>query len=398
MQPKKILLIVSASIAAYKSADLISSLKKRGFDITCVLTNAAKEFITPLTLAALSENNVYCDIFSLKDETEMGHIKLSRNADLIVVAPASCDIIAKMNVGLASDLASTILLAADKQVMIAPAMNVKMWECKANRRNVEQLKQDGVMFIGPAEGVLACSEVGYGKMAPVEEIIFAIENYFNQQNNMLKGYKALVTAGPTIEQIDPVRFISNNSSGKQGYAIAEALAAHGAEVTLISGPVNLAPLANVKLIKVTSAKEMLAATEESLPADIAIFTAAVADYAPEKIAGQKIKKTSDKLTLNLVKNTDILKTIASHKLRPKLVIGFAAETGNLMANSKVKLIEKNADYIIANDVNDGVFGSDYNKIDIIGDKFHKSLPKMSKKEVAESLCQIISERLKIIKK
>jgi phosphopantothenoylcysteine decarboxylase/phosphopantothenate--cysteine ligase len=395
MTNKNILLIVTASIAAYKSADLVSSLKKLGYNITCVMSESAKQFITPLSLAALSGNAVYSDIFSLKDESDMGHIKLSRLADLVIVAPASCDIIAKFANGIANDLASTILLATNKQIMIAPAMNVEMWNSAPNIRNVKQLKNDGILFVEPAEGVLACGEYGAGKLANIDDIIQAIENYFNFKP--LKGYSAIVTAGPTQEPLDPIRYMSNYSSGKQGYAIADSLITAGANVTLISGPVAIDPPANVNLIKVKTCQEMFEAVNDVLPCDIGIFTAAVADFRAETLAKHKIKKVAGPLTLNLIKNPDILSLISISKNRPKLLIGFAAETENLIDNAKLKLIRKNLDYIIANEVAENlVFNKDHNKISIISKDEVLHFPETSKKQVAEQIISLIIKHFGII--
>ncbi len=395
MAQKSVLLIITGSIAAYKSLELIRRLRERGVMVRCVLTKSGERFVTPLSVAALTENNVYTDLWSLKDETEMGHIRLSREADIVVVAPASADIIAKMTSGMADDLASATLLANNKPLLVAPAMNSMMWNNKATQRNIEQLKTDGVQIIEPSSGLLACGEVGQGRMAEVEVILGAIFSKLNTKNSTLSNLSALVTAGATIEAVDPVRFLSNHSSGKQGYAIAEALANAGADVTLISGQSKLPTPPNVTLVKISSALEMLEAVEKSLPADIAVFTAAVADFRPRAVAKNKIKKKAGEKAPNieLVENPDILKTISNHKKRPKLVVGFAAETENLEKNAKEKLKSKNCDWILANDVSGGkIFEQDENKILFIDKTKSEHWPKMSKKQVAEKLTEkIISQ-------
>lgn len=390
---KSILLIITGSIAAYKSLELIRRLKERGVLVRAVLTKSAEQFVTPLSVAALTENTVYNDLWSLKDETEMGHIRLSREADMVVVAPASADIIAKMAAGLADDLASATLLANNKPVMLAPAMNTVMWNNKATKRNIAQLKADGVHVIEPASGMLACGETGQGRMVEVDIIVETILSKFHTPNSTLYNRKALVTAGATLEAIDPVRFLSNRSSGKQGYAIAEALADAGAEVTLISGQVSLPAPQNVKLVQVTSAQEMLAAVEKTLPADIAVFTAAVADFRPEQASKSKIKKKAGSAApvLQLVENPDILRTISNHKKRPKLVIGFAAETENMGKNAKEKRKTKNCDWILANDVSGGkVFDQENTDILFVNEKKSENWGKMSKQEVAKKLVDNIA--------
>lgn len=390
---KSILLIITGSIAAYKSLELIRRLKERGVLVRAVLTKSAEQFVTPLSVAALTENTVYNDLWSLKDETEMGHIRLSREADMVVVAPASADIIAKMAAGLADDLASATLLANNKPVMLAPAMNTVMWNNKATKRNIGQLKADGVHVIEPASGMLACGETGQGRMVEVDIIVETILSKFHTPNSTLYNRKALVTAGATLEAIDPVRFLSNRSSGKQGYAIAEALADAGVNVTLISGQVSLPVPQNVKLVQVTSAQEMLAAVEKTLPADIAVFTAAVADFRPEQASKSKIKKKAGSAApvLQLVENPDILRTISNHKKRPKLVIGFAAETENLGKNAKEKRKTKNCDWILANDVSGGkVFDQENTDILFVNEKKSENWGKMSKQEVAKKLVDNIA--------
>ena len=362
---KKILLIISGGIAAYKSLELIRLFKKSGAHVKCIVTNGGAQFVTPLSVAALSEEDVYTDLFSLKDETEMGHIRLSREADLIVIAPASANLIAQMSYGLAEDLASTTLLASNRPIMICPAMNPMMWEHKATQENLATLKnRDGIEIIQPADGLMACGETGTGRMREPEEILGAVTQHF-QNDKPLAGLTAMVTSGPTFEAIDPVRFIGNRSSGKQGHAIASTLESAGASVTLISGPVNLPDPNGVKAIHIESAKEMLAECENALPADIAVCVAAVSDWRVKDYTNQKIKKGADKSppTLELVENPDILKTLSHHEKRPQLVIGFAAETQNLNDNARTKLKSKNCDWIIANNVaeNDS-FGNDKNQV------------------------------------
>jgi phosphopantothenoylcysteine decarboxylase/phosphopantothenate--cysteine ligase len=391
MQGKSILLIVGGGIAAYKCLDFVRRAKERGAKVRCVLTAAAQEFVTPLSFATLSEEPVFTELFDLKDETEIGHIRLSREADLIVVAPATADLLAKMAHGLAGDLASTVLLAADKPVLAAPAMNWRMWEHPATKRNLVQLRADGVQFVGPNEGAMACGEWGLGRMAEVEEIIAAAERLLTGGGEKpLSGRHVLVTAGPTFEPIDPVRFIGNRSSGKQGFAIAAAAARLGARVTLIAGPTALAVPAGVTAVPVDTAREMLAAVEAALPADIAIFSAAVADWRPDSVQGEKIKKGAAAPQLHLVENPDILKTVSKRaENRPLLVIGFAAETGEAVAHAAKKLESKGCDWIVANDVSpeNGVFGGDKNTVHLLTRPGVQDWPKMSKDEVAERLIQ-----------
>jgi phosphopantothenoylcysteine decarboxylase / phosphopantothenate---cysteine ligase len=386
-----ILLIIGGGIAAYKSLELIRELKKRGHAVKAIMTKAAEHFVTPLSVAALTGEKVYQDLFSLTDETEMGHIELSRSADLLVVAPATADLMAKMATGLANDLASTTLLATDKRVLIAPAMNVRMWTHAATQRNIRTLKNDGILFVGPNEGDMACGEYGPGRMAEPLEIVAAIEAALAPQAKPLAGKHVLITAGPTREAIDPVRYISNHSSGKQGYAIAEAAVKMGAQVTLVSGPVNLPIPPGVGMMPVTSADEMLKAVQSSLPADIAIFTAAVADWKMAKQADEKIKKENGKLpSLTFAENPDILQTVASLKKgRPKVVVGFAAETEKVIDHAKTKLAKKGCDLIIANDVSaeGGVFGGDKNTVHVITNTSTENWPLLSKTEVAERLMQ-----------
>lgn len=387
---KSILLIIGGGIAAYRSLELIRLLKTRGISAKVVMTKAAEQFVSALSAAALARNKVYTDLFSLTDEADMGHIELSRAADLLVVVPATADILAKMATGLANDLASTALLATDKPVLVAPSMNVRMWQHPATQRNMGQLRRDGVHFVGPIEGDMACGEFGMGRMAEPADIVVAIEGLLSPQARPLTGRHVLVTAGPTREAIDPVRYISNHSSGKQGYAIAEAAVRLGAQVTLVSGPVALPIPPGAGMVPVTTAQEMMQAVEKSLPADIAIFTAAVADWRVAKVAGDKLKKSGDGTppSLSFAENPDILKTIAGLKTgRPKLVVGFAAETENVINNAQAKLAKKGCDLIIANDVSadTGVFGGDANSVHLVSASGIESWPKISKIEVAARL-------------
>jgi phosphopantothenoylcysteine decarboxylase/phosphopantothenate--cysteine ligase len=397
---KSILLIVGGGIAAYKSLELVRRLSERGIKSRAILTQAGAEFITPLSLSALTGERVYSDLFSLTDEAEMGHIQLSRSADLVVVAPATADLMAKMANGLANDLASTALLATDKRVLMAPAMNVRMWESASVRRNRSVLEKDGVLFAGPNDGEMACGEFGPGRMAEPMEIVAAIEKALGA-SGPLKGVKALVTAGPTREPVDPVRFLANHSSGKQGYAIAEALARAGADTTLVSGPVGLAAPNGVKLSRVITAEEMLAACEAALPADVLVMAAAVADWRPDIAANSKIKKSADRVVplIKLVENPDILATIAHGAKRPRLVIGFAAETDDVVSNAAAKRARKAADWIIANDVStneigESVMGGDRNRIHLISETGIEDWPEMTKTEVGARLAQRIAEKLK----
>ncbi len=393
---KRILLIVSGGIAAYKALELIRRLRERQASVTCVLTAAAEQFVTPLSLSALSEEKVYRDLFSLTDEAEMGHIQLSRAADLVVVAPASADLLAKLRSGLANDLASTLLLATDTEVLVAPAMNVRMWDHPATQENLATLKARGVAVVGPNEGPMACGEFGYGRMAEPAEILAAIEARL-ARGSALAGRHALVTSGPTYEPIDPVRYIANRSSGKQGHAIAAALVRAGARVTLVTGPVRLADPPGVEVVAIESAREMLAACQAALPADIAVFAAAVADWRVTSEAGQKIKKQGgDPPPLALATNPDILATIAQMKAgRPALVVGFAAETEKVVEQAREKRLRKGCDWILANDVSaaEGVFGGDRNRIHLIDAAGSESWPEMDKTAVAECLVERIAARL-----
>jgi len=398
MHGKSVLLIIGGGIAAYKSLELIRRLKERGATVRAILTKAATEFVTPLSVASLSGEKVFQDLFSLTDEAEMGHIQLSRAADLVVVAPATADLMAKLAGGHANDLASTALLATDKRVLMAPAMNVRMWNHPATQRSFRTLTADGVLFIGPNDGEMACGEFGPGRMAEPDEIVEAVQNYFSGSASALDGVKALVTAGPTQEPLDPVRFIANRSSGKQGYAIANALARAGADTTLVSGPVELAAPNGVRLLKVTTAREMMAACEASLPADVAVCTAAVADWRPEIAANRKIKKEKDSAapTIRLIENPDILATLAKHRHRPKLVIGFAAETENVVEHAVSKRLRKACDWIVANDVSPhtGIMGGDKNTVHLITPDGTENWPELSKSEVGTRLASRIALSLK----
>ncbi len=391
MQGKSILLIIGGGIAAYKSLDFIRRAKERGARVRCVLTRAAQEFITPLSAAVLSEEPAFTELFDLKNETEIGHIRLSREADLIIIAPATADLLAKMAHGLCDDLASTVLLARDKPVLAAPAMNWRMWANAATRRNLSQLAADGVYFVSPNEGGMACGEWGTGRMAEVDEIIAAAERLLPTGTPaLLAGRHVVVTAGPTYEPIDPVRFIGNRSSGKQGYAIASAAARLGARVTLVAGPGSLPNPSQVNLVRVETAQAMLKAVEAALPADVAVFSAAVADWRAAAVQAKKIKKTGSVPELRLIENPDILKTISRQaENRPQLVIGFAAETENVIAHAVKKLESKGCDWIVANDVSSesGVFGGNKNTVHVITRSSVQSWPQMSKEEVAQRLMQ-----------
>jgi phosphopantothenoylcysteine decarboxylase/phosphopantothenate--cysteine ligase len=391
LKNKNILLVISGGIAAYKSLELIRLIRKSGGAVRCILTPGGAQFVTPLSIAALSENEVYTDLWSLKDETEMGHIRLSREADLIVVAPASADIIAKLAGGRADDLASTALLAANKPILIAPAMNHEMWDSAATQGNISKLNRRGIKCIGPVEGDMACGEFGMGRMTEPEAILEGILDFFFERP--LKGLKALVTSGPTFEPIDPVRFIGNHSSGKQGHAIAAALAELGAGVTLISGPTHEKTPAGVKIIAVKTAAEMLAACEAALPADMAICAAAVSDWTPAAPATQKIKKQNNKTppSIELKETPDILKTLSNHESRPALVIGFAAETENLLENAKTKLKTKNCDWILANNVSENLFGSDENQVYLMTSSKTEEWEKQGKRAIARLLAKKIGE-------
>ena len=389
MKNKKILLIICGGISAYKSLEVIRGLKKRDVSIKTILTKSGKNFVTPLSISSLSQEKVYEDIFSAENEAEMDHISLSRWADLILIVPATANTISKLSYGLTDDLASTVVLASDKQVFLVPAMNVRMWEHKSTKDNLSKLKSYGYKIIGPEIGDMACGEYGKGKMSEPSYILETIENYFkNIEKN--KKYKALVTAGPTKEFIDPVRFITNKSSGKQGYEIAKSLLKRGFDTTLISGPTNLNIDKNINLIKVETAEEMFKATQKNLPTDIAIFSAAVSDFKINKMSKDKIKK-KENITINLEKNIDILNYVSNHNsMRPKLVIGFAAETNDLDKNAISKLTNKNCDWIIANDVSKKNIGfdSDYNEVTI-----HYKNPNNKKEKLSFKKKSQISEEI-----
>lgn len=391
---KRILLIVGGGIAAYKTPELIRQLVKEGADVKCLLSKSGSEFVTALTLASVSGNKVYQNLFDLTDETEMGHIQLSRNADLVLVAPATADLMAKMAQGFANDLASTALLATDKPVMIAPAMNVRMWLHDATQRNLETLKNDGIAIINPKEGDMACGETGPGRMAEPVEIMEAVAEAL-MPKGPLKGLKALITAGPTHEPIDPVRYIANRSSGKQGYAIAEAIFGLGAETLLVSGPVNLPDPEGVRVIRVETALEMAAACEEALPSQIAIMTAAVADWRTTESAQEKIKKNTDNTppSLELTENPDILAGLVDHTLRPDLIVGFAAETEQVMDHARGKFTRKGCDWLMANNVSPdtGVMGGDFNTIHFLTQTSEESWEMLSKQDVALRLADKIAD-------
>jgi phosphopantothenoylcysteine decarboxylase/phosphopantothenate--cysteine ligase len=397
LSQKKILLIICGGISAYKSLELIRLLKKQDIEIKTILTKSAKKFVTPLSVASLSQGKVYDDLFNAENETEMDHISLSRWADVILVVPATANTISKLGAGSSDDLASTVILASDKDVFLTPAMNVRMWEHPSTKQNLNKLKSYGYKIIGPEIGDMACGEFGQGKMTEPKEIFKTIEEYFSELKKNQK-LKALVTAGPTNEYIDPVRFITNKSSGKQGYALAKSLAKRGFQTTLISGPTNMQIDDDINLIEVETADEMLKATQQNLPVDVAIFSAAVADYKVKGKNNEKIKK-QDHLYLELEKNIDILNYVSKHNsLRPKLVIGFAAETNNIQENAKKKLVEKNCDWIVANDVSNKSIGfdSNFNEVSIFyKDKEVKNEKLMMKKksEISEEIIDRIIEQL-----
>ncbi len=395
---KKILLIICGGVAAYKALELIRMLKKSNCNVKTILTKGALEFITPLSVSSLSGEKVYTDLFDFKNEAEMDHISLSRWADIVLFAPATANKIAQLSNGLAQDLATTVALASDKIIFLAPSMNVRMWENSINKINIKKLERAGYKIIGPIIGDMACGEYGAGKFSDPNDILNVLDNYFKnlEENNNLK---ALVTAGPTREYIDPVRFITNRSSGKQGYAIADELQKNGFETTLISGPTNIKSPDGVKFINVNNAEEMYEKTLENLPVDVAVFAAAVADFKTKEIKVNKIKKTDfDKIEIE--KTKDIIGNISKHnKLRPSLVIGFAAETTNINENSRKKIVEKNCDWIVANDVSNNKIGfdSDYNEVEI----FQKDsseiqrIPLDKKEMIAKKLVEKISQELKI---
>ena len=392
---KHILLIVGGGIAAFKSLDLVRRLRERGARVTPVLTKAGAEFVTPLSLSALSASKIYQDLFNLTDEAEMGHIELSRAADLIVVAPATADLMAKMAGGLANDLASTLLLATDKRVLLAPSMNVRMWTHPATQRNLATLQGDGILVVGPNEGDMACGEYGPGRMAEVPEIITAIDAAL--ADGPLKGKHIIVTSGPTHEPIDPVRYIANRSSGAQGTAIAKALAALGANVTFVTGPADVPPPMGVNTVNVQTARQMLAAVTAAGAADAAVFAAAVADWRVANAGDSKIKKDGTGLPkLDFAENPDILATVSQLKKgRPKLVVGFAAETDDVIANATAKRLRKQCDWIVANDVSPetGIMGGSENAVTLISDSGAEGFPRMSKDDVAAMLAGRIAQAL-----
>jgi phosphopantothenoylcysteine decarboxylase/phosphopantothenate--cysteine ligase len=392
---KRILLIIGGGIAAFKALDLIRRLRERGAEVTPVLTRAGSEFVTPLSVSALAGRRVFSELFDLTDEAEMGHIELSRSADLIVVAPATADLMAKMAQGHADDLASTLLLATDTPVLLAPAMNVRMWQHAATQRNLAMLKADGIGFVGPNEGDMACGEHGPGRMAEVPEILAAIEAAL--ADGPLRGRRVLVTSGPTHEPIDPVRYIANRSSGAQGTAIARALAALGAEVVFITGPASVPPPEGVHLVRVETAREMLAAVEAALPADAAVFAAAVADWRVARASDRKMKKTEGGLpVLEFAENPDILATVSQMtEGRPPLVVGFAAETHDVVEHATAKRARKRCDWIVANDVSvgTGIMGGAENAVTLITEEDAESWPRMGKDQVARQLAGRIAQAL-----
>lgn len=391
---KNILLVISGGIAAYKSLELIRLLKKSGASVRCILTHGGSQFVTPLSVSALSEEPVYTDLWSLKDETEMGHIRLSREADLIVIAPASANMIAKLAHGMADDLASTTLLAANKPVMISPAMNPMMWENPATIANIETLQKRGFHIINPNDGDMACGETGTGRMPEATELFAAIDSFLNAEKP-LAGMKVLITAGPTYEPIDPVRFVGNRSSGKQGQSLAKAFATLGADVTLVTGPTHLKPLPNIKTIQIETGAQMLESSQKSLPADIAIFAAAVADWTPEIYQTSKMKKGSDTaIALPLKRNADILSTLSKpSKSRPRLVIGFAAETDNIIENARAKLAAKGCDWLVANSVSasNPAFGTDENQVYFLTSGTVEEWPRASKDDIAKALAERVTD-------
>ena len=394
---KKILLIICGGISAYKSLEIIRLLKKQDVEVKTILTKSAKEFVTPLSVSSLSQGKVYDDLFNAENEAEMDHISLSRWADVILVAPATANTISKLSTGSSDDLASTVILASDKDIFLTPAMNVRMWDHPSTKKNLNKLKSYGYKIIGPEIGDMACGEFGEGKMTEPSEIFQTIETYFGGLNKN-KKLKALITAGPTKEYIDPVRFITNKSSGKQGYALAKSLAKRGFQTTLVSGPTNLQVDNNINLIKVETADEMLKAIQKNLPADVAIFSAAVSDFKVRERKNKKIKKQDD-LHLVLEKNIDILNYVSKHNsLRPRLVIGFAAETNDIKENAQKKLIEKSCDWIIANDVSDNSIGfdSDFNEVSIFyknKDLKNEKLSMKKKSEISEEITDRVIKQL-----
>ena len=394
---KRILLIIGGGIAAYKACELVRLIRKQGMDVTCVLTDGGAHFVTAMTLAALSENPVHTTLWDLKNEVEMGHIQLSRQADLIVVCPATADLMARMAAGIADDLATTLLLATDKPVMAVPAMNVRMWLHAATVRNVATLRASGITVLDPDEGMMACGEYGPGRLPEPEAVLAAITGHLDAPlvHGPLSGKHILITAGPTHEPIDPVRYIANRSSGKQGFAIAAAAARAGAQVTLVAGPVNLPTPAGINRIDVKTARQMAAAVDEALPADVAIMVAAVADWRSAGEASQKIKKDGSGRVppLQLVENPDILANLCKSDRRPPLVVGFAAETNDVLAHAQAKLARKGADWIVANDVATHQMGGEINALHIVSAAGVESLGEMSKNAAAAALVQRIADAL-----
>ncbi len=408
---KRILLVIGGGIAAYKALDLIRRLRERGVSVRVAMTAAAAQFVTPLSVASLSGQKVHEDLFSLTDEAEMGHIELSRDADLVVVAPATANLLAKMANGIADDLASTLLLATDKKTLVAPAMNLRMWLHPATQRNVMRLRQDGVLFVGPNDGAMACGEFGPGRMSEPLEIVAAIEEALRSDTRLalpdarrtpgpLSGKRVVITSGPTHEPIDPVRYIANRSSGRQGHSIAEAARDAGANVVLVSGPVSIPDPTDVAVVHVETAEQMLAAVETALPADLFISAAAVADWRVANVQTEKIKKTGSGMpTLTMAENPDILARISKRASRPPLVIGFAAETEKVVSHAQEKLARKGCDLIVANDVSSGsgVMGGEENTVHLVTSGGVESWPKMSKSEVGRKLVerfgQMLEERL-----
>ncbi|MFY8195135.1 bifunctional phosphopantothenoylcysteine decarboxylase/phosphopantothenate--cysteine ligase CoaBC [Novosphingobium sp. B1] len=395
MMGTRILLIVGGGIAAYKSCELVRLLRKEGAEVTCVLTEGAAHFVTAMTLAALSENPVHTTLWDLKNEVEMGHIQLSRQADLVVVCPATADLMARMAGGIANDLATTLLLATDKPVLAVPAMNVRMWQHPATQRNVATLRGDGVTVMEPDEGAMACGEFGPGRLPEPPAIVAEIARQLGSEAKPLAGKHVLITAGPTHEPIDPVRYIANRSSGKQGFAIAAAAARAGARVTLVSGPVNLPAPPGVTRIDVETARQMAAAVDAALPADVAIMVAAVADWRSAGESEQKIKKDGSGQVppLQLVENPDILATLCKSARRPRLVVGFAAETNDVLDHARAKLARKGADWIVANDVATHQMGGEVNGLHIVSARGVESLPELPKDAAAALLIERIADAL-----
>ncbi|MBJ57292.1 MAG: bifunctional phosphopantothenoylcysteine decarboxylase/phosphopantothenate--cysteine ligase CoaBC [Rickettsiales bacterium] len=389
LKNKKILIIITGSIAAYKSLYLIRLLKKNQCDVNCIMTNAAKEFITPLSVSSLSENKVYNELFDLTDELEMGHIKLAKEHDAILVVPATANFISKISSGIADDLGSTLLLCSKIPTFIFPAMNVNMWNNTIIKNNIERIRSSGIYLIEGPQGSLACGDIGYGRLMEPDDIVKHLESYFNRNKPIFKGIKALVTAGPTREPIDPVRYISNHSSGIQGYAIAEELAKLGGDVSLITGPTNLKEPNNIKKIyHINTAEEMYKICKDNIPKDLFISAAAVTDWRSKRPVNSKIKKCNNLTKLELIENPDILKYISFHPKRPKLVVGFAAETNSLRKNAKTKMSKKNCDLLIANDVSSKgkVFGNNMNEVHIINKKGEVAkIDRMHKKTLSQRI-------------